>query len=63
MVVATGGTAQEHTVWVERGGGERSSLVAQETRVRLDASDFMSVEVKDLDKMGRGAAVRQPISL
>ena len=62
MVVATGGTAQEHTVWVERGGGERSGLVAQEARVRLNAGDFVSIKVKDLDKMRRGAPVQQPVS-
>jgi hypothetical protein len=31
MVIATGGTAQEHAVRVKRRGGERGGLVAQET--------------------------------
>jgi len=58
MVVSAGSTAQEHAMRVEGGGGERGGLVAlEEARVGLDAGDFVTVKVKDLDEMGGGATV------
>jgi hypothetical protein len=52
MVISTCSAAQEHAVRVEGGGSKRGCPVAEEARIRLEASDFMPVKVKDLDDMG-----------
>jgi hypothetical protein len=63
MVIPTGSAAQEHAVRVEGGGSKRGGPVAEEARVWLEASDFMTVEVKDLDDMGGCTTGSQGVSV
>ena len=60
LVVAAGSAAQEHAVWMKSGGSQgRAPVTLEEARVGLDARDFVSIEVKDLDEVCRCTTVQE----